>query len=498
MASVTALELGSGWRLVGPRTEYLSGFSQCNSTHPHARPRCAPHCLSKKAFESPDTLCATCDCRLCLYCSQAENKWVAPSGQVLHTLTTNTEPRFVFAFNPLDDDMRRLRTVNYVLEPALTHAWHDQTWECCARDGLVVDVGGNFGWFTLYSLALGCRVRVFEPAPLWQEVLKLGVTLNPGFRERLTIYSNVVYDRPGMFRLMVPRPKKGQLLGMTGMIGDSGLIKGYKDNADEIRVPAVAIDDVVDEDACLLKADIEGYEPQALKTATRLLSTRKVPAVQLELTKSSFGVNWPLVPEVGGRHLRQVDNQTCLMLQMLWYLEQAGYDMRIVGHAATDKWKLPARGEWRQSPAFDSMPHFPSARARALAKSPQYRLPSAIGPAFFSDFTAYSTNVVGRRGAAHALQHAQAARPWPPSGAEWMAANLGVRCDGRLRKANWNGSTPLGGRGRNRGGGTARAPRPRARPSVASRLSSAWGDLTKPGGLTKAWDLTRRTAAGTA
>ena len=78
----------------------------------------------------------------------------------------------------------------------LTHAWHEATWACCARPGyslltavltthyslltthcccarpggLVVDVGGNFGWYTLFSLALGCEVIVFEPVPLFQEV----------------------------------------------------------------------------------------------------------------------------------------------------------------------------------------------------------------------------------------------------------------------------------------------------------------------------------------
>ena len=51
-----------------------------------------------------------------------------------------------------------------VLEPTLTHAWHEATAKCCReKRGLVIDVGGNFGWYTLYSLALGCHVAVFEP-----------------------------------------------------------------------------------------------------------------------------------------------------------------------------------------------------------------------------------------------------------------------------------------------------------------------------------------------
>ena len=85
------------------------------------------------------------------------NRWTAPSGQTVHTFTTRTEPRFTFAYNPYDDDMARMRK-RLILEPMLTHAWHEATWRCCNRTrGLVIDVGGNFGWYTLYSLALGCE-----------------------------------------------------------------------------------------------------------------------------------------------------------------------------------------------------------------------------------------------------------------------------------------------------------------------------------------------------
>ena len=124
-----------------------------------------------------------CSCRLCTMCNTPVSVYRSPSGARLHAMTTRTEPRFTFAYNPLDPDMRRMRK-SLVLEPALTHAWHEAVHECCSRRGLIVDVGGNFGWYTLYSLALGCRVAVFEPVPNWLEILLLGVQLNPGFSRR--------------------------------------------------------------------------------------------------------------------------------------------------------------------------------------------------------------------------------------------------------------------------------------------------------------------------
>jgi len=175
--------------------------------------------LAKHNASAVQAQCARCECALCLICAKPRNRWTSPLGQMLESTTTNTDPPFTFAYNPNDADMQRMRE-QLVLEPVLTHAWHEATWRCCARPGgLVVDVGGNFGWYTLFSLALGCEVIVFEPVPLFQEVLRLGIQLNPGFAERVTIYGNVVYDTPGNYSLRVPLPggKHQKKLGTTGM-----------------------------------------------------------------------------------------------------------------------------------------------------------------------------------------------------------------------------------------------------------------------------------------
>ena len=63
--------------------------------------------------------------------------------------------------------------------------------------------------------------------PLFQEVLRLGVTLNPGFAARVELYGNVVYDTPGNYTLRVPLPggMHKKKLGMTGMNGARGILK---------------------------------------------------------------------------------------------------------------------------------------------------------------------------------------------------------------------------------------------------------------------------------
>ena len=100
----------------------------------------------RHGFVNRTSVCMRCECQLCSICSKPANRYTSPSGQEIEAVTTRTEPRFVFAYNPYDDDMARMRKT-LILEPTLTHAWHEATHRCCSETkGLVVDVGGNFGW----------------------------------------------------------------------------------------------------------------------------------------------------------------------------------------------------------------------------------------------------------------------------------------------------------------------------------------------------------------
>ena len=278
-------------------------------------------------------------------------RWTSPLGQTLHSFTTNTEPRFTFAYNPRDNDMVRMARQG-VLEPALTLAWHDATHICC-RDqrGVVVDVGGNFGWYTLYSIALGCDVFVVEPVPTWLEILRLGVALNPGFARHVKIAQNVVYPERGNFTLRVPHPDGDEkmYLGMTYMQGSAGMIKGYRDHETYAHVAqSVRLDDVVRSDVCLLKVDVEGYEPQVLHTAQHLFAHRRVHALQLEMTRSTPGTA-----------------QQCATLKMLEHLDALGYAFKQVSHAQADAVALPRIGEWASADGFGPLADFPSNETRA-------------------------------------------------------------------------------------------------------------------------------------
>ena len=45
---------------------------------------------------------------------------------------------------------------------------------------------------------MGCTATVFEPVPAYQNLLRFGLSLNPGFQRRAKLYSNVVYPQAGI------------------------------------------------------------------------------------------------------------------------------------------------------------------------------------------------------------------------------------------------------------------------------------------------------------
>lgn len=250
-------------------------------------------------------------CCACRFCKRGRAElWTSPSGAVVETVATATQPPFVFAFNPVDADMRSMRT-EPVVEPLISELWMKTTRPCCLRGGSVIDVGVNYGWYTLLSRSMGCSVVGFEPVAAFREVLQLSLHANKGFADGIVVHPNVVFDHPGKYRMVVPvsgptsRRDPSALItedhqariGMTAMIGPKGpaAVKDVTTLEPDAIVKnesaeAVTIDGVVDTrraEICMLKVDVEGLEPNVLRTARRLLCMSRVEAVLVEFTRKA-------------------------------------------------------------------------------------------------------------------------------------------------------------------------------------------------------------------
>ncbi len=99
-----------------------------------------------------------------------KNTSTVPSFQMLACLqidvfvkNTSTRPSFQMAYtDPTKDvDVSGQMEHGGVVEIGLTMMWYKALKDkCIQRDGsraLVVDVGGNFGWYSIYAATLGCR-----------------------------------------------------------------------------------------------------------------------------------------------------------------------------------------------------------------------------------------------------------------------------------------------------------------------------------------------------
>jgi len=233
---------------------------------------------------------------------------------------------------------------------------------------------------------------VSRQVPAYREVMRLGLALNPGFAARTTLYGNVIYDMPGNYTLRVPYAKRSgrmKKLGMTGMSGSSGILKAdWKAESYNHVAEATRIDDIISANSerpvCMLKADVEGYEPQVMQTARRLLTKGSVPALQLELTRTP-----------------KSRNQTCAAVKMLAHLADLGYDFRQVNNRVVDV-PAPPVGSWSEGEQlWRTLPGFPSNMVRqstenlmGLALGSKSVRNAAMQAAYRKDFVSFSTNLI--------------------------------------------------------------------------------------------------------
>jgi len=134
------------------------------------------------------------------------------------------------------------------------------------KKGLVLDVGANTGYFSFIALSKGCPVIAFEPntihTPYFMETMKL---------------NNFPMDNLTHHELFVSSSKND--IAFDGWSAYEGVKNKYKNET----VKTIAINDVCDE--CLfLKIDVEGYEPDVLKSAESLLENKKIPYIMFEIT----------------------------------------------------------------------------------------------------------------------------------------------------------------------------------------------------------------------
>ena len=179
-------------------------------------------------------------------------------GVEVRAAWTRSQPAFIMPYTDprADIDVSGGMFATRMVEGTSTRYFGALSRECCAAGGLMLDVGSNFGWFALYAAAMGCRVVAWEPVPVFRAFLELGIQLN-NFGHLIHVRAAAVSNESGrVVRMRVPRT------GLWGAASVDGLnvLRGSNEERGgtyAAKAPTEALDDVVKEQACAMKLDVE-------------------------------------------------------------------------------------------------------------------------------------------------------------------------------------------------------------------------------------------------
>lgn len=250
---------------------------------------------------------------------------------------TSTVPSFNFAYTDAtkDVDVSGQMAFGGVVELGLTQMWYTALRDQCIQQNgsraLVVDVGGNFGWYSAYAAKIGCRVVTWEPVPHFRAFLEYNSQLNH-LEGLIAIRDNAVAEVSGkVYNMVVPGRGIWGTAGIDGLNVDRSNIP--EEFLEKVTAVGARVDDVVQEDVLLLKVDVEGFEPAVIASAEGLLQNHKVTHIVMEYTPGAY--------ELQGQwtELRQVP-------QMLTALLRRNY---TVLHVADHLSRAPllTQGSWK-------------------------------------------------------------------------------------------------------------------------------------------------------
>jgi len=194
------------------------------------------------------------------------------------------------------------RTIGYSI---LTTGLHDLAvsealFRLIAPGDTVVDAGANVGYMTvLAGVAAGPRGRVlsFEPHPELFAVLQRNVAgaLGHWSTAAFETHQTALGDRPGTANLHVPPHFETN-------DGVARIEPGSEPDGRCLTVRVATLDEVLgDAPVGVLKLDVEGFEPQALKGAARALAERRIKHVVYEDHSVADSEVVPILADAGYR-----------------------------------------------------------------------------------------------------------------------------------------------------------------------------------------------------
>lgn len=132
----------------------------------------------------------------------------------------------------------------------------------CSTKHVAIDVGANFGMYTVRMSALSRHCIAFEPIPAFARMLARG------FGSSVEVHARALSDRSGTARLRVPH----LFTGYATIDPANRLAGRAQDPIEEVDVPVAVLDEFELNDVGFIKIDVEGHEEAVLRGSVATLA----------------------------------------------------------------------------------------------------------------------------------------------------------------------------------------------------------------------------------
>jgi FkbM family methyltransferase len=132
----------------------------------------------------------------------------------------------------------------------------------CSRERTSVDIGANFGMWTVRMAALSHKCIAFEPIPA------LGRMLARGFGRLVEVHGAALSDRRGTAKLRIPDLDTGY-----STLDPANVLRTHEGRSVvEVEVHVATLDDFGLTNVGFVKIDVEGHEEAVLRGATETIA----------------------------------------------------------------------------------------------------------------------------------------------------------------------------------------------------------------------------------
>jgi FkbM family methyltransferase len=135
-----------------------------------------------------------------------------------------------------------------------------------------LDIGANYGTYSLTLARIGARVDLFEPNPAIAAVLAAWAHGKTG----VAVHALALSDRSGTAELVIPGD------GNIEHDSSAALAGGAVASGRRVEVPLAPLDSLNITDAALIKIDVEGHEDAVLRGAAATIAASS-PALIVEI-----------------------------------------------------------------------------------------------------------------------------------------------------------------------------------------------------------------------